>query len=84
MAELRVFLNERGLTLPAGALVRDAIRAGSPDLLPLLARGEAFVTDGCGLPVALDAPLSGGAILRAAATARQRGAPSRPDLDASR
>jgi len=72
MPELRVFLNERGLTLPAGARVRDAILAGAPDLLASLEQGEGYVTDGRGLPVPLDAALSGGAILRAARSGRRR------------
>ncbi len=81
MPELRVFLNERGLTLPPGAVVRDAILAGSPDLLPLLESGEGYVTDGRGLPVRLDSPLSGGAILRAARSGRRRptGTPNADD-----
>jgi hypothetical protein len=81
MPELRVFVNDRGLTLPAGALVRDAILAASPELLPLLDEGEGYVTDGRGLPVALGAPLTGGAILRAAVSARRRAAPPLPDVD---
>jgi hypothetical protein len=83
MPELRVFLNEQGLTLPLGALVRDAILAGAPDLLPALEGGEGFITDGRGLPVPLDAPLSGGAILRAARSSRRR-ATGLPDVDGGR
>jgi hypothetical protein len=84
MPELRVFVNDRGLTLPAGALVRDAILAASPELLPLLEAGDGYLTDGRGLPVALGAPLTGGAILRAAASSRRRAAPGVSDLDAPR
>lgn len=83
MADVRVFVNERGLTLPSGALVRDAILAGSPELLPLLESGDGFVTDGRGLPVGLDAPLSGGAILRAARSSRRR-PPGAPPADERR
>ena len=68
---LRVFVNERSCTLPAGALVRDALRATVPDLIPACESGEAFVTDGRGLPVALDSSLESGAILRAARSSRR-------------
>lgn len=81
MPELRVFVNDRGLTVPAGALVRDAILAASPELLPLLEAGDGYVTDGRGLPVALGAPLTSGAILRAAASSRRRAASGLPDVD---
>jgi hypothetical protein len=70
-SEIRVFLNDRGHSVPAGALVRDAIRTGLPDLLAACESGEAFVTDGRGLPLPLDAPLESGAILRAARSSRR-------------
>jgi hypothetical protein len=68
-AGIRVFLNEKGLTLPAGATARDAVGAGAPELLPALAPGQ--VTDARGLPVDLDAPLGPGSILRASRSARR-------------
>lgn len=71
--ELRVFLNERGHTLPAGALVRDLLHAIIPELLLSCETGQAFVTDGRGIPVSLDMPLQAGAILRAARSARGDG-----------
>ena len=74
-ADLRIYLNERGYTLPAGASVRDALRAAAPELLPDAERGAAAVTDARGLPVALDDRLESGAILRAARSSR-RGTPS--------
>jgi hypothetical protein len=80
--EIRVFLNERGHLLPAGAVVRDALRAILPDLLPACDAGQAFVTDGRGIPVSLDTPLQAGAILRAARSSR-RGGPGAPEDDAS-
>jgi hypothetical protein len=69
-AEIRVFLNDHGHTLPAGARVRDALLAVIPELLQACESGEAFVTDGRGLPLPLDAPLPAGAILRAARSSR--------------
>ena len=70
-SELRVFLNEQPLTLPAGATVGDALRRGLPELSPLVAEGAAHVTDGRGIEVDLASPLAGGAILRAQRTSRR-------------
>ncbi len=67
-AELRVFVNERPYSLPTGSTVRDALRAATPELVPLCEAGGAAVTDGRGIEIALDAPLTGGAILRARQT----------------
>jgi len=69
-----VFLNGRAVSLPAGALVIDALRLVDPELTAACERGEAFVRDGRDLPLALDAPLVAGAILRAARSSR-RGSP---------
>jgi len=81
LGEIRVFMNERGHTLPAGALVRDALGAIAPDLLPACEAGEAFVTDGRGLSVSLETVLENGAILRAARSGR-RSATGAPEFDA--
>lgn len=70
-SEIRVYVNERGCTLPDGARVRDALAAAVPELLPACDAGDAVITDGRGLPVALDAPISGGAILRALRSSRR-------------
>jgi hypothetical protein len=69
--DIRIYLNERGLLLPAGATVRDALSAALPDLVPDADAGAALVTDGRGLPLALATPLSAGAILRAARSSRR-------------
>ena len=69
--ELRVYVNDRSCTLPPGALVRQALAAAVPELLPACDAGDALVTDGRGLPVPLDAPVSGGTILRALRTSRR-------------
>ena len=71
MAEIRVFLNERCLTVPPASTVREVLAAALPDLLPAITGGTAFVTDGRGLPIALDAVLPPGAILRAARSGRR-------------
>jgi hypothetical protein len=79
--EIRIFVNERGHTLPSGARVRDALRAIVPELLPACEAGEAFVTDGRGIPVLLEAVLESGAILRAARSGHRNPAGA-PDHDA--
>jgi hypothetical protein len=71
--EIRVYLNDRGLTLPPGALVRDAIREGAPELLPDCEAGQANITDARALPLRLEDPLVTGAILRVARSSRRTG-----------
>lgn len=68
-AEIRIFLNDKGHTLPAGATARDAVAAGARELLAGLTAGQ--VSDARGLPVDLDAPLAAGSILRASRSARR-------------
>lgn len=68
-ADIRIFVNEKGHTLPAGATARDAVAAAVPELLDGLSPGQ--VTDARGLPVELDVPLPAGSILRAARSARR-------------
>lgn len=70
-AGLRVFVNERPYELPPGSVVRDALRAAVPDLLPAAESGAALITDARGLPAELDAPLAAGAILRAQRSSRR-------------
>ena len=66
-----VFINGQSVSLPAGALVIEALRLAAPDLIVACERGEAFVRDGRDLPLALDAPLAAGAILRTARSSRR-------------
>ena len=61
---LRVFVNETPLNLPIGSTVAAALQTFDPVLASRVEAGAAAVTDGRGLPLTLDAPLSGGAILR--------------------
>ena len=70
-AEIPVFVNTRTIMVPAGALVREAIRLAEPALLPACEAGEALLSDGRGLPIALDDRLAAGAILRVARTSRR-------------
>lgn len=75
-AGVRVYINERGCTLPPGARVRDALAATVPDLLSACESGGALVTDGRGLPVGLDAQVSGGTILRVRGSGHRGSAPA--------
>jgi hypothetical protein len=77
--ELRVFVNQRPFSLPAGVTVRDAVAACEPDLLALCDSGVASVTDGRGIAVSLSAPLGNGAILRVLRTSRQASPPAADD-----
>ncbi|MFI5244885.1 MAG: hypothetical protein ACHQQR_06630 [Gemmatimonadales bacterium] len=61
---LRVFVNGTALSLPRGARILDAVRALDPAAARAVAAGERAVMDSRGLPVALDAPVAGGTVLR--------------------
>jgi hypothetical protein len=76
--EIPVFVNERAVTVPVGATAREAIAAFDPGLAARGEGGAGRVTDGRGLPVALDAPLEAGAILRVAGSARRPAAADAP------
>lgn len=61
---LRVFVNERPVSVPAGATALDAARAHDPALAERLGAGTAALTDARGLPVDPAERLAAGAILR--------------------
>jgi hypothetical protein len=61
---VRVYINERGVTVPSGASVVDAVHALFPDDADALRSGQARLTDSRGLPVSADEPLVNGAIYR--------------------
>ena len=67
---LRCFVNERAISLPPGATVIDAVTAFDPALAGRVGKGEAYVTDGRAIRVALDDPLPAGSILRVIVSAR--------------
>lgn len=69
--EARVFVNERGVTVPAGATALDAVMALFPDDAAGIAAGKLRLTDSRGLPVPADTVVVGGAIFRVVA-ARER------------
>jgi hypothetical protein len=61
---LRVFVNGSALSLPLGQSVLDAVRTFDAAAADEVVAGSRAVTDSRGLPIALDAPLAGGAVLR--------------------
>ena len=68
---IRVFVNERPVSVPPGAAVLDAVRAFDAVLADRLAAGGAYATDGRGVPVEPAAILGAGAILRVIVPARR-------------
>jgi len=67
---LRVFVNERPVSVPAGATAMAAVLALDPDLGARLASGGAYLTDGRGVRVTPDSLVAAGAILRVIVPAR--------------
>ena len=76
---IRVFVNGHGFTIPRGGTVIDAVRAGDADQARAALAGERAVTDSRGLPVALDAPVSGGTVLRVVSARQLRHDPAVPE-----
>ena len=76
MAEttLRAFVNERPVTVPRGARVRDAVKALDLRLADQVEAGEAYVTDARGVQVTADDPVGeAGAVFRVVVSARAGG-----------
>jgi hypothetical protein len=67
---IRVFVNERPVSVPAGADARAAVAAHDPELAARL-DADVRLTDARGLAVDPAAAVHAGFILRAAATARR-------------
>src|SRR5439155_20237933 len=81
--ELRVFVNEKPVSVTRGATVRDAVEVFDRELAGLLVSGAAHATDGVGRPVDASDPVGeGGAIFRVVVTART--GPPRLSKDALR
>ena len=68
---IRVFVNATGLELPSEATVADAVAAYDPALSASLESGAAYVTDGRGIEVGGESPLTAGSILRVVVRARR-------------
>lgn len=62
--DIRVFVNERGISLPRGATVLEAVQHFSESDGAALAAGRAKVTDSRGLPLEHHTVISGGTIMR--------------------
>lgn len=61
---LRVYVNERGVSVPFGSLAIDAVRELSAEQADAIVAGTMRLTDSRGLPIAADTALVGGAIFR--------------------
>ncbi len=61
---LRVFVNGVGASVPPGSSVLDAVRAADAAAAGEVAAGTRIVVDSRGLPVANDALVSGGYVMR--------------------
>ena len=61
---LRVYVNERGVSVPHGSVAVDAVRALFPDLATEVDAGRQRLTDSRGLPVEATQALVGGSIYR--------------------
>lgn len=69
--QLRVFVNEVPTMIAVGAAVWHAVCAYDAALAQQLDDGTAYVTDGRGIRLPLDALVADGTILRVAVSARQ-------------
>lgn len=63
-SDLTAYVDERPVSVRVGSCVRDALAAHDTEALAAAERGGAYVTDGVGRRLALDAQLEAGAILR--------------------
>lgn len=70
-ATIRVFVNSVPVDLPVSSSVSAAILALDKALAEQLSAGTAYVTDGRGIQISADSPLSAGAILRVIVSARR-------------
>lgn len=68
---LRVFVDERPVSVPPDAVARDAVAALDPALLARLEDGTAYLTDARGIRLEAGAPLAAGAIVRVVRSARR-------------
>ncbi len=61
---LRVYVNERGVSVPHGSVAVDAVRALFPELAVEVDAGRQRLTDSRGLPAEATQALVGGSIYR--------------------
>ena len=72
---VRVFVNERPVSVAPGASLADAVSAFNPDLAAKLESGAAYATDGVGRPAEPGSRLTPGAIIRVVVSARRDESP---------
>jgi hypothetical protein len=68
---LRAYVNGKPVDVQKSATVLDAVERADPLLAAEVRSGDSVVADSRGLPIAPDAPLYGGAILRVAPVRRR-------------
>ena len=66
-------MNGTALSVEPGRTILDAVRAFDASEAEAIVAGTRAVTDSRGLPVALDAPLAGGTVLRIVSSRALRG-----------
>jgi hypothetical protein len=76
---LRVYVNERGVSVPHGSVAVDAVRALFPDLATDVEAGRQRLTDSRGLPVEATQALVGGSIYRVVPVRERVDAAVEPD-----
>jgi len=76
---LRVYVNERGVSVPHGSVAVDAVRALFPDLATDVEAGRQRLTDSRGLPVEARQALVGGSIYRVVPVRERVDAAVEPD-----
>jgi hypothetical protein len=76
---LRVYVNERGVSVPRGSVAVDAVRALFPDLATDVEAGRQRLTDSRGLPVEATQALVGGSIYRVVPVRERVDAAVEPD-----
>lgn len=71
---LRVYVNERGVSVPHGSVAVDAVHALDPELAGEVEAGRQRLTDSRGLPVDSTQRLVGGSIYRVVPVRESHGA----------
>jgi hypothetical protein len=69
---VRVYVDGRGVDVPADATAIDAVRAADPALADLVSGGERGIADSRGIVAAPGSPVHGGAIFRIVSGRAQR------------
>ncbi len=68
---VRIFVDERPIAVASGTTVLEAVGEEDAELTAALREGRAYVTDGVGRPMELDARVFPGAIFRVVRSARR-------------